>query len=161
MRRVITLAISAILMSAAGAADAAEIQVKMLNRGAEGVMVFEPALVKIEPGDSVKFVSTDKGHNAESIKGMLPADATPFVGKNGDDIAVTFDKPGAYGVKCLPHYGMGMVALIVVGHPRQSRRGQGGCATGQGQAGVRDAVREVADASSRGEVRSAWHRERS
>ena len=52
-----------------------------------------------------------------SIKGMLPADATPFVGKNGDDIAVTFDKPGAYGVKCLPHYGMGMVALIVVGNP--------------------------------------------
>ena len=48
---------------------------------------------------------------------MLPADATPFVGKNGDDIAVTFDKPGAYGVKCLPHYGMGMVALIVVGNP--------------------------------------------
>jgi len=117
MRRVMTLAISAVLMSAAGAADAAEIQVKMLNRGAEGVMVFEPALVKIEPGDTVKFVSTDKGHNAESIKGMLPADATPFVGKNGDDIAVTFDKPGAYGVKCLPHYGMGMVALIVVGNP--------------------------------------------
>ncbi len=117
MRRVMTLAISAVLMSAAGAADSAEIQVKMLNRGAEGVMVFEPALVKIEPGDTVKFVSTDKGHNAESIKGMLPADATPFVGKNGDDIAVTFDKPGAYGVKCLPHYGMGMVALIVVGTP--------------------------------------------
>jgi len=117
MRKVMTLAISAVLMSAAGAADAAEIQVKMLNRGAEGVMVFEPALVKIEPGDTVKFVSTDKGHNAESIKGMLPADATPFVGKNGDDIAVTFDKPGAYGVKCLPHYGMGMVALIVVGTP--------------------------------------------
>ena len=117
MRKTMTLAISAVLMSAAGAVGAAEIQVKMLNRGAEGVMVFEPALVKIEPGDTVKFVSTDKGHNAESIKGMLPADATPFVGKNGDDIAVTFDKPGAYGVKCLPHYGMGMVALIVVGTP--------------------------------------------
>ena len=83
MRKVMTLAISAVLMSAAGAADAAEIQVKMLNRGAEGVMVFEPALVKIEPGDTVKFVSTDKGHNAESIKGMMPSDATPFVGKNG------------------------------------------------------------------------------
>lgn len=117
MRKAMTLAISAVLMTVAGAATAAEIEVKMLNKGAEGAMVFEPALVKIEPGDTVKFVSTDKGHNAESIKGMLPADATPFVGKNGADVAVTFEKPGAYGVKCLPHYGMGMVALIVVGTP--------------------------------------------
>ena len=112
-----TLATIAVLMSLAGAAIAAEVEVKMLNKGAEGLMVFEPALVKIEPGDTVKFVATDKGHNAESIKGMLPADATPFVGKNGEDVAVTFDKPGAYGVKCMPHHGMGMVALIVVGTP--------------------------------------------
>ena len=45
----------------------------MLNKGAEGAMVFEPALVKVAPGDTVKFVATDKGHNAETIKGMLPA----------------------------------------------------------------------------------------
>ena len=90
----------------------------MLNKGSDGaLMVFEPALVKIAPGESVKFVSTDKGHNAESIKGMLPPDAVPFVGKLSQDIAVTFDKPGVYGVKCLPHYGMGMVALVVVGSP--------------------------------------------
>jgi pseudoazurin len=48
---------------------------------------------------------------------MLPADATPFVGKNGEEVAVTFDKAGIYGVKCLPHYGMGMVAMVVVGTP--------------------------------------------
>jgi pseudoazurin len=101
----------------AGAASAAEIEVKMLDKGTEGVMVFEPALVKIEPGDTVKFVVTHKGHNAESIKGMLPPDAAPFVGKVNQDVAVTFDKPGVYGVKCLPHYAMGMVALIVVGTP--------------------------------------------
>ena len=99
------------------AAAAAEIEVKMLDKGAEGMMVFEPSLVKIEPGDTVKFVSVNKGHNAESIKGMLPADATPFVGKMSQDLEVTFDKQGVYGVKCLPHYGMGMVALIVVGTP--------------------------------------------
>ena len=101
----------------AGAANAAEFEVKMLDKGTEGAMVFEPALVKIEPGDTVKFVATQKGHNAESIKDMLPPDAAPFVGKVNQDIAVTFDKPGVYGVKCLPHYGMGMVALIVVGTP--------------------------------------------
>ncbi len=117
MRKAMTVAAMAILMGLAGPAMAAEVEVKMLNKGAEGAMVFEPALVKIEPGDTVKFVATDKGHNVESIKGMFPVDATPFVGKNGEDLTVTFDKPGAYGVKCLPHYGMGMVALIVVGTP--------------------------------------------
>src|SRR3954469_16598697 len=117
MRKAVTLAAIAILMSVAGTAMAAEVEVKMLNKGTEGVMVFEPALVKIEPGDTVKFVAASKGHNAETIKGMLPADATPFAGKINQDTSVSFDKPGVYGVKCLPHYGMGMVALIVVGTP--------------------------------------------
>ena len=117
MRKVFGLATAAVLAIMAGNAVAAEIEVKMLNKGAEGAMVFEPALVKIAPGDTVRFVATDKGHNAESIKGMLPADATPFVGKNGEDVAVTFDKAGIYGVKCLPHYGVGMVAMVVVGTP--------------------------------------------
>ena len=117
MRNVITLGTVAVLLTLAGAASAAEIEVKMLNKGNEGMMVFEPSLVKVEPGDTVKFVSTDKGHNAETINGMLPAGAAPFTGKVNQDVAVTFDKPGVYGVKCLPHYGMGMVALIVVGAP--------------------------------------------
>ena len=114
--KAITLGTVALLLLG-GAAAAAEIEVKMLNKGSDGVMVFEPSLVKIEPGDTVKFVSTDKGHNAETINGMLPEGAAPFVGKVNQDIAVSFDKPGVYGVKCLPHYGMGMVALVVVGTP--------------------------------------------
>lgn len=102
----------------AGSARAAEVEVKLLNKGSDGtVMVFEPALVKIAPGDTVKFVSSDKGHNAESIKGMLPEGATPFAGKNNEDTVVKFDQEGLYGIKCLPHYGMGMVALVVVGKP--------------------------------------------
>jgi pseudoazurin len=117
MRKIFMLATAAVLVTMAGGAFAAEIEVKMLNKGAEGAMVFEPALIKVAPGDTVKFISTDKGHNAESIKGMLPTDATPFLGKLGADVAVTFDKPGVYGVKCLPHYGMGMVAMVVVGTP--------------------------------------------
>jgi pseudoazurin len=116
MRKVMTLAAFAVLMSAS-VTLAAEVEVKMLNKGAEGLMVFEPALVKIEPGDTVKFVASDKSHNAESIKNMLPEGAAPFAGKTNEDVAVTFDKPGVYGVKCMPHYAMGMVALVVVGKP--------------------------------------------
>src|SRR5215813_4309327 len=96
MRKVMSLAAFALLFSASMTL-AAEVEVRMLNKGAEGLMVFEPALVKIEPGDTVKFVATDKSHNAETIKGMLPEGAVPFAGKTNEDVAVTFDKPGAYG----------------------------------------------------------------
>jgi pseudoazurin len=116
MRRLMTLAALAVLMSASMTL-AAEVEIKMLNKGAEGLMVFEPALVKIEPGDTVKFVASDKSHNAESIKNMLPEGAAPFAGKMNEDVAVTFDKSGVYGVKCMPHYAMRMVALVVVGKP--------------------------------------------
>lgn len=34
-----------------------------------------------------------------------------------EQITVTLTQEGVYGVKCTPHYGMGMVALIVVGKP--------------------------------------------
>ena len=108
---------AALALASLGNAAAAEVEVRMLDKGIEGVMVFEPALVKIEPGDIVKFVATNKGHNVESIKGMLPEGAAPFVGKMNEEVTVTFDKPGVYGVKCLPHYGMGMVGLVVVGTP--------------------------------------------
>jgi pseudoazurin len=101
----------------AAPAFAEEFQVKMLNKGAEGMMVFEPAFLKIAPGDSIHFMATDKGHDVLSVDGMAPEGAAPFEGKINEDLTVKFDKPGVYGFKCKPHYGMGMVGLIVVGDP--------------------------------------------
>jgi pseudoazurin len=111
----ILLATAAVLTFAATPALAANFEVHMLNKGADGAMVFEPALVKVAPGDTVTFIPTDKGHNAETIAKMLPDGAEPFKGKMGDEVVVTFTEPGAYGVKCGPHFAMGMVALVVVG----------------------------------------------
>jgi pseudoazurin len=100
-------------LAVAGIARAAEVEVKLLNKGSDGrTMAFEPAFVKIATGDVVKFLSTDKGHNAEAIKGMLPDGAKRLVGKNGEDIAVKFEREGVYGVKCLPHYGICMVVMV-------------------------------------------------
>ena len=107
----------ALMTLAAAGANAAEVEVKMLNKGAAGAMVFEPALIKIAPGDTVKFLPTDKSHNAESVPEMMPAGAAPFIGKLNEQIDITFKEPGVYGIKCKPHYGMGMVALVVVGEP--------------------------------------------
>ena len=111
-----TLATAAVIMACAAApAMAANFEVQMLNKGETGAMVFEPALIKIAPGDTVTFVPTDKGHNAETMKVILPEGAEAFKGAMGKEVVATFTAPGVYGIKCAPHYGMGMVALVVVG----------------------------------------------
>ena len=112
------LATAATLATAcAGAASAAEFEVKMLNKGAEGAMVFEPSFVQAQPGDVIHFVATDKGHDVESVKGMLPDGVEPFKAKMNENLDLTVTEEGVYGVKCTPHLPMGMVALIVVGDP--------------------------------------------
>lgn len=98
-----------------GMSGAETIDVKMLNKGESGTMVFEPALVKLAAGDSIRFVAADKGHNAETIDGMLPEGATAFEGKLNEELTVTFDQPGLYGVRCKPHFAMGMVMVVAVG----------------------------------------------
>ena len=80
-------------------------------------MVFEPAYLKVAPGDTVRFVPTHKSHNAESIAGMLPKGAAPFKGKLNEELVVKFKAPGIYGYKCMPHYAMGMVGAVVVDRP--------------------------------------------
>ncbi len=101
---------------AATPAFAAEYEVQMLNKGPDGqAMVFEPAFLVVEPGDTVTFVPTDKGHNSETIPGMLPEGAEAWKGRINDEVTVTFDVPGLYGYKCTPHYPLGMVGLIQVG----------------------------------------------
>lgn len=117
MRPVIAVAAILAALTLAGGAEAADHQIQMLNKGEKGNMVFQPDFVQAAPGDTITFVPTDKGHDAESIKGMIPDGAEPFKGKMNEGITVTLDKEGVYGVKCTPHYGMGMVALIVVGKP--------------------------------------------
>ena len=110
-------AIAAALALTLSVAEAANIEVKMLNKGAKGVMVFEPDLVKIQPGDSVTFISANPGHDAMSVPGMLPDGAEPFEGQLSKDVTVTFTVPGVYGIKCKPHFVMGMVGVVVVGDP--------------------------------------------
>jgi pseudoazurin len=116
-----SFALAALLTAAAwlapGPASAAEHEIRMLNKGEAGIMVFEPALLEVAPGDTVRFRAVDKGHNAASIDGMIPDGGATWKGGLSKDVDVTFDVEGVYGVRCVPHYAMGMVALIVVGDP--------------------------------------------
>ncbi|MBG6201036.1 pseudoazurin [Labrenzia sp. EL_13] len=78
--------------------------------------VFEPAILRIKPGDSVTFVPTDAGHNSASKRGMIPNGADAWNGAMDTNLTVEFPIPGIYGHICLPHYEWGMVGLIVVGN---------------------------------------------
>lgn len=92
----------------------ASFEVKMLNQGQDGVMVFEPSLLKINVGDTVTFKATDAAHNSASIPGMIPNGASSWNGDLSRDISVTFDVPGVYGYQCTPHAMMAMVGVIQV-----------------------------------------------
>ena len=114
--------LKSILLASAGialsvSASAKEVSVKMLNQSGGEKYVFDAELVRLKPGDSLVFEATDRGHNAETIPGMLPQGAKRFKTGFNKSETVTFSAPGIYGVKCLPHFGLGMIAFVIVGDP--------------------------------------------
>jgi pseudoazurin len=97
-------------------AIAAEHEVQMLSKGPDGQRNwFEPAVVHAELGDTIHFVPTDKGHNSTAV--VVPDGAEEWQGKLSQEVTVTLEVPGLYAYKCTPHFGLGMVGLIVVGDP--------------------------------------------
>jgi pseudoazurin len=79
------------------------------------INLFDPPILRIGKGDSVKFVAIDKGHNSASKKGMLPEGGMPWNSRLDEELEITFDHDGTYGYICIPHLHMGMVGLILVG----------------------------------------------
>ena len=100
--------------------SAANHEVKMLNSGADGYMVFEPAVLKAAVGDTVTFKATDMAHNSASIEGMIPEGANSWNGAMSQDITVTVNKEGIYVYQCTPHSMMAMVGVIQVGGSRSN-----------------------------------------
>jgi pseudoazurin len=93
-------------------ASAADYKVWMKGTG-EQPMVFDPAFVKIAPGDTVIFMPRDAGHSVARVAG--PAGTEPFEGEMDRQLKVTFSVEGLYAYKCPPHAETGMVGLIQVG----------------------------------------------
>ena len=77
--------------------------------------VFVPDIVRAQPGDTIRFISVDRGHNSKSNDDMIPEGGTEWDGKIGDDVEVVIETEGAYGYYCTPHQTAGMVGLILVG----------------------------------------------
>ncbi len=92
------------------------IEVEMLNKNDAGErMVFSQELIRAEVGDVIRFVPTDRLHNAQSVKNALPEGQDPFRGKINKAVEYTVTEKGLTAVICAPHQAMGMVALVMVG----------------------------------------------
>ncbi|MCH2157424.1 MULTISPECIES: pseudoazurin [unclassified Oleiphilus] len=89
----------------------------MKNVGADGPMVFTPAVLHVAVGDTVHFLPSDPAHNSESVAGLIPEGATPWKGDMNKKVSVTIDKEGVYVYQCLPHSVLAMVGVIVAGKP--------------------------------------------
>jgi len=86
---------------------------------------FEPAIVKIQPGDTVRWINTTGVHATASYSpGNQKAWGMPEGGAEWDSGLMTeadatyeqtFNTEGTYAYYCLPHEGLGMVGLIIVG----------------------------------------------
>ena len=94
-----------------------EYEVKMLNFGNDGSMVFEPGFLKVNVGDTVHFKSIDMAHNSESSIGLIPVNASGWKGNINEDISITLTEEGVYVYQCTPHLILGMVGVIQVGSP--------------------------------------------
>ena len=96
-------------------AFSADHTVEMLSSSNGQMMVFKPAVLQINPGDTVTWKASNPGHNTASINEMSPDNTLQWDGKINEEVKITFSKEGVYGYKCTPHYILGMVGIVSVG----------------------------------------------
>jgi pseudoazurin len=114
MRKLLMTA--ALLIGSAVPAFAETIEIQLLNENEAGDrMVFSQELIRAEVGDVIRFIATDRSHNAQSVKDALPEGQEAFRGRINQDVEYIVTETGLTAVVCQPHESMGMVALIVVG----------------------------------------------
>ena len=93
-------------------------EVQMLNKHPDSNdrFVFYPDIVEAQPGDTIRFVSTDRGHNSVTYDDMRPEGAEGWKTRLNKDEEIVVEAEGAYGYYCQPHKALGMVGLILVGN---------------------------------------------
>ena len=92
---------------------AADMKIEMLNKDAEGNrQVYSEEVARIDVGDTITWVPTNKGHNIEMV---ASPNNMKLRSKNNKEVQITFEEPGIYYYWCTPHKGMGMIGLVVVG----------------------------------------------
>ena len=108
-----TIAVLSLLLCAAPA-NAADIEVRLLDTSATGGMLtFEPSFVKANVNDTIVFIPGIKGHNTHSL--LVPAGANEWKGPFDKEFRVKLEQEGVYLYVCDAHKPMGMVGVVQVG----------------------------------------------
>lgn len=127
--RGLSLAFCAVMLMASSfflSASPAAAETYTVKMGTPKGLVFDPAVVTIKPGDTVKWqVGSLPPHNVVFDDTKAPSAGKELAGKlshkglegAGKSFEVTFPEdtpPGDYSYFCLPHRGAGMVGKVVV-----------------------------------------------
>ena len=72
-------------------------------------------VAKIDVGDTIEWLPTNKGHNVEFLAGPN-MESLPEKSDLDVSHSITFALPGVYLYQCTPHGNMGMLGLIIVGN---------------------------------------------
>ena len=110
----ITLYIFTFVLFLMSSAFADTFEVQMLNKLEKDRNVFNPSIIYINSGDTVKWISVDKGHNIAFTKKGVPEGVELYKSKINTDAEYTFNTSGIYAYNCTPHYGLGMIAFVIV-----------------------------------------------
>ena len=121
----------AALLACAGTATAATVEVKLVQTPA-GNTYFDPAGIRIAPGDTVRWIQISGFHSVtayhprnDNHELRIPESAEPWDSdilladypKRGATFEHVFTVPGVYDYFCKPHEMAGMVGRVVVGSP--------------------------------------------
>ena len=128
------------LTAALPAIGAAGHGIRMLDRGEAGAMMFEPALLRVAPGGTVRLLAANRGRDAGSPVTMASKATPRFHGHVDQEIAISFERPGRHGYPVQAASRAGMVGPAMVGeagaaanlerargarHPARAREGFG------------------------------------
>jgi plastocyanin len=89
------------LFMSASPASAETFTIKMGSTS--GQLIFEPKVLTIKPGDTVKWVN-----------GQADLSHKKLMQKPNQEVESTFNEAGEYSYYCSPHRGAGMVGKIIV-----------------------------------------------
>ncbi len=119
------------ILGQAAPATLATVEIKVMQTPA-GKTYFDPAGVRVVPGDTVRWVQLSGFHSItayhpsnDNHELRIPASAQPWDSdilladypKRGATFEHVFTVPGVYDYFCKPHEMAGMVGRIVVGNP--------------------------------------------
>lgn len=117
--RLLLIAVAGLLLAIAPAAPFALAGqahvIRVISDAQTGQPRFDPPVLHVAPGDTVRIAMGGKVFASRLIAGMHPEGAELWWGQVGESIEVTLTEPGVYGHKCGAAYALGLVGLIVVG----------------------------------------------